>query len=136
MAKVLVVEDNAVTLESLEALLAIDGHTVVGAGNGHSALTRLALHVPDVILLDWRMPGMAGPEFMAEVGRHPEWAGIKVFVMSALAAEDLGDLPPGVALLRKPFDPQVLLNILGAIDREKGRGAVGGRPEGGAEAAG
>lgn len=136
MAKILIVEDNAVTLESLEALLAIDGHTVVGAGNGHSALTRLALHVPDVILLDWRMPGMSGAELMAELAKHPEWAGIKVIVISALPAEDLADLPEGVTLRRKPFDPQVLLHILETIDREKGRGATGGRSQGKAEAAG
>lgn len=129
MAKVLVIEDNAVTLETLETLLALDGHEVTGAANGHAALTRLALRAPDVILLDWRMPGMGGREFLGELARRPEQARAKVVVMSALADDELADLPEGVALLRKPFDPAELAKILKAVDGKKRRmprGAAGG----------
>ena len=62
--KVLIVDDEAPARDRLRQILEESGqHAVVGdAGNGKDALALVARHLPDVVLLDIRMPGMSGIE--------------------------------------------------------------------------
>ena len=57
MAKVLVVEDDADTLEMVSRTLEKSGHLVVPAANGWEALLALDSHHISVIVLDLMMPG-------------------------------------------------------------------------------
>jgi CheY-like chemotaxis protein len=57
---VLVVDDSPDAANSLAELLSLHGHAVAVALGGEEALERLAEQVPDVVLLDIRMPGMDG----------------------------------------------------------------------------
>ncbi|MDB6075817.1 MAG: hybrid sensor histidine kinase/response regulator, partial [Verrucomicrobiaceae bacterium] len=54
---ILAVDDRPRNLELIDATLAGEGYKVVTAGSGPAALDRLALRVPDLILLDVMMPG-------------------------------------------------------------------------------
>ena len=69
MAKILLVDDEALLLESLEIILTMSGeHKVLGkAANGVEALAFLKKDVPDVMLLDLNMPGMGGIELIPKV---------------------------------------------------------------------
>ena len=62
--RVLVVDDQELVRSGFCVILeAADGITVVGeAGNGEAALSPVAAHEPDVVLMDIRMPGMDGLE--------------------------------------------------------------------------
>ncbi len=60
MATVLLVEDEADLCNLIKGHLEGDGYTVVQAFDGPTALTLVEQHRPDVIILDWMLPGMDG----------------------------------------------------------------------------
>ena len=64
---VLVVDDDATLLNSLEQLLLRDGHTVFTAQNGADAVQTVRDHDVHLILLDYFMPGMTGEDVVREV---------------------------------------------------------------------
>ena len=93
MLKLLIVEDQQLIREGLVALLALEGDlTVVGeAGNGQVALDLLsklpAEELPDVALLDMRMPVMDGVATAAAMGdRYPD---IKILVLTTFDDDEL-----------------------------------------------
>ncbi|MDP9371241.1 MAG: response regulator, partial [Chloroflexota bacterium] len=60
MATILVVEDETDINNLIRTHLEADGHTVVQAFDGPSALTLVERHGPQLIILDWMLPGMDG----------------------------------------------------------------------------
>ena len=64
MAKVLIVDDDPKLLNMLRRTLAYEGFHVTTATNGNEALGEVQAHRPDVIVLDWMMPGMDGVQVM------------------------------------------------------------------------
>src|SRR5262245_57943456 len=71
-AKVLIVDDEYYTRKVIRTLLALVGiNNVHDAVDGESGLEAIAAYAPDVVLLDWEMPGMDGAEFTRRV-RSPE----------------------------------------------------------------
>ncbi len=70
---VLIVEDEAFQREILSDFLVQEGHHVMAAENGRRALELVAKHFFDLVLLDFRMPGMDGLELLQELKRlNPE----------------------------------------------------------------
>ena len=69
--RVLLVDDDAVSLEILSVMLDVDGHEVLRAADGESALNLLAgpdsSTSPDVLLVDMQMPGISGYELARRV---------------------------------------------------------------------
>jgi CheY-like chemotaxis protein len=60
--RILVAEDDPVSRRVLEAVLARMGHECESAEDGDSAWARVQEDVPDVLITDWMMPGLAGPD--------------------------------------------------------------------------
>jgi CheY-like chemotaxis protein len=60
--RVLIADDNKDAAESLATLLQLEGHQVVTAADGPSAIRLFDEHAPDVAILDIGMPGMSGYE--------------------------------------------------------------------------
>ena len=60
MAPILVVEDDVALCNLLRTHLEADGHTVVQAFDGPAALVAVEQHHPQLIILDWMLPGMDG----------------------------------------------------------------------------
>ena len=87
MAKILLVDDEALLLESLEIILTMSGeHTVLGkAANGVEALSLLQKEEPDVMLLDLNMPGMGGIELIPKV--KAEYPDVKILVLTTFYDE-------------------------------------------------
>lgn len=114
-APVLVIEDNAEVRHALVALLETDGYRVVEAADGVSALRllRAAEVQPCLIVLDLMMPRMSGWDFRREQSNDRRFAAIPVVVVSAdplaVQAERIG----AAAVLSKPPDPQLLLELIG-----------------------
>lgn len=91
-APILIVEDDDAVRTSLEILLEHRGLDVVTARDGIDALRTLdALGGAAVVLLDWMMPRMNGREFMSEMRKRPNLAGIPVLVVTAFS--HLSDVP-------------------------------------------
>ena len=86
-----------------------------GQGNGLEAIELARRCAPDLILLDWMMPGLSGLE-VVEILRHdPETAGIPIIMLSSCdQAESIKQiLALGViAYLAKPFSPVELLQTV------------------------
>jgi DNA-binding NarL/FixJ family response regulator len=82
---VMVVDDAPQTLGLVCQSLEADGYTVVIARDGESALARLQLVTPDVILLDALMPGLSGFETCRRIKQDPALQHIPVIFMTGLS---------------------------------------------------
>jgi DNA-binding NarL/FixJ family response regulator len=88
MPRVLIVDDDAAIRAALADLLREEGADVVGeVGDGASGVSAADELLPDVVLMDMRMPGMDGVTATAEIrAAHPE---IQVVILSAYDDEVL-----------------------------------------------
>src|SRR5689334_12889545 len=103
MARILIIEDDADLRDVLVTVLRRRGHEVDTANEGEEALARMRSALPDVVLLDLRMPGMNGWEFRLEQRRDPVLAQIPVIAMSADKSPQASAVDADLCLA-KPFD--------------------------------
>ena len=104
---VLIVDDVAVNLKLLRAILQKAGHRVVEAASGREALEKVREAAPDLILLDVMMPGMDGYEVCRTLKSDPATSAIPIVFVSALG--EVTDRIRGLEIgaedyLSKPFD--------------------------------
>lgn len=108
--RVLVVDDEPDVRELVRSVLASDGYQVVEAADGTEALRLAEQHIPDLVGLDWQMPGLTGVEVLTELGRkYPE---LPVILLTAALDPRYGGLAGilGAAeFIQKPFQPDVLV---------------------------
>lgn len=111
MAKILVVDDDALLRSMLSDALEMAGHTVVVAVNGQDALMCAKDELPDCILLDVMMPGLDGYETCEMLKADPALAAIPVLMVSAttdLRVVDRAEQVGAVAVLAKPVPDEQL----------------------------
>lgn len=82
MAKVLIVEDEKLLNEAYELVLKKEGHAVSKAFNGEEALEVIKKSVPDLILLDLRMPKMDGVTFLHKLMPAKNYPDMKIIIFS------------------------------------------------------
>ncbi len=81
---ILVIDDDVTVRGLVEARLGgRDGHEVLTAADGASGLKIAASLTPNLILLDWMMPGMDGLEVLARLKEHSKTARIPVYMLTA-----------------------------------------------------
>jgi two-component system, cell cycle response regulator DivK len=85
VATVLVVEDNAANLKLATFLLTSAGHTVLSATDAEAGLTLARDEQPDLILMDFQLPGMDGLEACALLKKDEVTRSIPVIALTALA---------------------------------------------------
>ena len=107
-ATVLLVEDDHDVREALGAALAGEGLSVLASDEGRKALELAEISRPSVILLDLRMSGMSGWEFLEKRRSVPALARTPVVVMTG-AQEPL---PDADVVLHKPFGIDELLQVV------------------------
>lgn len=106
MKKVLLVEDDLDTRETIKYFLMLEGHEIYTAENGQEAIIYLKnCPPPDVIVLDIMMPIMNGLEFRKVQLATPTWANIPVIILTASInyKEHAEELSP-YAFMPKPVD--------------------------------
>ena len=109
---VLLVEDDADLVALISLVLQEGGYRVKIACNGREALAKLENDIPDLILLDMKMPVMNGPEFARALEvRHGRQAPIVVLTAAADAHRRAAEVGAD-AWLGKPFDPDALLSTV------------------------
>lgn len=99
--KILVVDDDPATRESIRLLLDVDRHTVTEASNGYEALELFKGQTYDLVITDYLMPGMLGDELarsIRSIAPAQPILMVTAYVEKLLAA----GLPPG-AMLGKPW---------------------------------
>ncbi|MGD0744242.1 MAG: hybrid sensor histidine kinase/response regulator [Verrucomicrobiota bacterium] len=112
-ARILVVDDQPANLQIIGAVLGSLGCEIIPAADGATALKRVALRTPDLILLDLLMPGMGGCEVCQQLKEHPEWKDIPVIFLSAADDKDLivrALDSGGVDYITKPFNRAELIS--------------------------
>ncbi len=112
MGVILIVDDEPANLGLLDNLLTENGYQIQAAINGEPALQSIQFSLPDLILLDIRMPGMDGYEVCRRLKKDPLTKEIPVVFISAL--HDLTDKVKGfeaggVDYIPKPFQPEEVL---------------------------
>jgi CheY-like chemotaxis protein len=111
MAKILIAEDEIDIRELISFTLKFNGHEVVAVGNGAEALEAALKEMPDLILMDVRMPRMTGYEACEKMKALPSIQHIPVVFLSAKGQES--EIRTGMAAgaseyLLKPFAPMEL----------------------------
>lgn len=115
MPLILLIDDDAILLESMADLLMLSDFQVLTAQNGVEALTVLEEHQPDCIVTDVMMPEMNGFEFINEVRKSESLAEIPIVLVTAYDRASYDrmqlDSPPN-AVLSKPFDVDELVEAI------------------------
>lgn len=124
-ARVLLVEDEPDIRLIARAALARAGFEVLTAGDGREALAQVASDPPDLIVLDWMLPEIDGPETCARLKADPRSASIPVVFLTARRDEadrarclGLG----AIGAISKPFNPLTLGEQVQALWRDAGAG--------------
>ncbi|MGB0960781.1 MAG: phosphate regulon transcriptional regulator PhoB [Halocynthiibacter sp.] len=84
---ILIVEDEPAQLEVLVYNFEAEGYEVFRAENGDDALILVEEVKPDLVLLDWMLPGVSGIEICRQLKSRPDTRGIPVLMMSARTEE-------------------------------------------------
>lgn len=118
MAKVLVVDDDPKLLNMLRRTLQYEGLHVLTAEDGDAALREVQAHRPDVIVLDWMMPGMNG----IGVVKHLRALNDKTLILMLTARDAVENRVEGLEsgaddYLAKPFAPSELIARIHALLR-------------------
>jgi two-component system phosphate regulon response regulator PhoB len=87
MARVLVVEDEPALAQLLAYNLDSAGFEARTAGDGDEALAMIEERLPDLVLLDWMLPGTSGLEICRRLRRRPETANVPIIMLTARAEE-------------------------------------------------
>ena len=108
---VLIADDEANIVISLEFLMQREGHRVSIARDGDAALEAIRRERPDLVLLDVMMPGKSGFEVCQAVRADETLAAVKILMLSAKGRDT--DLAKGSALgadayMTKPFSTREL----------------------------
>ncbi len=88
-AKVLIVDDDPTIIEMYHARMVAEGFHVDLAHDGQDALARAVENVPDIILLDMRMPNVTGLEALEILKTTKQTKNVPVIVLTALGDDQL-----------------------------------------------
>jgi CheY-like chemotaxis protein len=114
MTTILAVEDDADLRGLLSCILESAGYSVVTASNGVEAMMAVREHMPDLILLDIRMPVMSGEEFAAQyLTQYATRTKAPIVVMTAAEHASRRSQEVGANdFLAKPFSIDELIGII------------------------
>ena len=106
---ILVIESDLVTRETLALALQYYGYDVTAVGNGSDATALLPQMTPDVVVMDWRTPGLSGLSLCLALRRRLPM--MPIVVVTSLDEVFDGEQPVN-AWLRKPIDPRLLDQVI------------------------
>ena len=123
MSKILIAEDDGDIRDLIAFTLRFAKYEVIAASNGEEAVSLARQEIPDLILLDVRMPRMTGYEVCAAIKLEENLTNIPVVFLSAKGqdSEIQAGLEVGaVEYLMKPFVPDQLVGRVQSILAERG----------------
>jgi len=117
---ILVVEDEAALVTLLRYNLERASFEVGEALDGEEALTIIAERIPDLVLLDWMLPGISGIEICRQLRRNPATCNLPIIMLTARSEE--ADRVRGLKCgaddyVAKPFSPVELIARINAVLR-------------------
>jgi DNA-binding response OmpR family regulator len=120
--RVLIVDDIADNLFLLKAFLESEGFNVEVADNGTSALEKMQLFPPHLVLLDVMMPDMNGYQLTQAIRRNSRFSALPVVLITAhIEACRIKGLAAGATdFVRKPLDFEELLSKIQSLLAHRG----------------
>ncbi|MBI3140431.1 MAG: phosphate regulon transcriptional regulator PhoB [Rhodocyclales bacterium] len=121
-AQILVVEDEPAIQELIAVNLARAGHLVQRAADAETAQALVHEMLPDLVLLDWMLPGMSGLEWVQRLRAEPRTRDIPVIMLTARGEErdKIAGLENGADdYIAKPFSPRELMARIKAVLRRR-----------------
>jgi DNA-binding response OmpR family regulator len=122
--RILVVDDDPAMVGAITALVGTEGHQVITAYDGLTAVRRYREERPDIVLLDLAMPG---PDGFTVAGRIRAEGDAPIVVVSGESSEEAKVRALGIGAddyLVKPFGRGELLARIGAVMRRADRGPI------------
>jgi len=115
-----IVEDESAIREMVRHALDRAGFNTLLAASAHEALSQLAKEKPDLILLDWMMPGMSGIDLARRLKKDEQYSAIPIIMLTARSDED--DRVHGLEIgaddyIVKPFSTRELVARINAVIR-------------------
>ncbi len=139
---ILIVEDETDVAELLRYNLKAEGYRVLDAATGDEAVERIRETIPDLILLDWMLPGLSGIELCRRWRAREETARVPIIMITARGEEEervrglatgaddyvvkpfsVPELQARIAALLRRSNPQLVTALLKAGDLELDRNA-------------
>ncbi len=122
MAKILIVEDEPAIAELIALNLRHDGHETRAAASSESASEAVRAELPDLVVLDWMLPGETGLSLARRWRNESRTRHLPIVMLTARSQES--DLVQGLDAgaddyLSKPFSPAELLARVRAVLRRK-----------------
>ena len=127
---VLVVDDESAIREMIRFALGKSDMKVNCAESGKEALEKINEKSPDIILLDWMMPNMSGPELTRRLRKNSVTKAIPIIMLTAKISEDdkVTGLNAGADdYIVKPFSPRELVARINAVLRRSDPGGAEGK---------
>jgi len=127
-ATILVVEDEPAIQEVLKFNLGLHGHRVIPCLDGGEAWRALQGALPDLVLLDWMLPGISGLELARRIRADPRLKDLPIIMLTARVEESdkVQGLETGADdYLAKPFSPRELMARIKAVLRRRAPQAAG-----------
>jgi two-component system phosphate regulon response regulator PhoB len=121
-AAILVVEDEPAIQELISVTCTRNGHAVSRADNAEEAWRAVSAELPDLILLDWMLPGESGPALARRLRGEARTREVPIIMLTARASDD--DKVAGLAsgaddYVTKPFSPRELEARIQAVLRRR-----------------
>ena len=113
---VLVIDDEAASLEEISGILAGAGHSCQCAQDAAAAQECLERFTPDLIISDVNLAGHSGLTLCEQLKHQFGLVDVPLMFLSAAQSPDIirrSHADGGTYYLRKPFDPRVLLELVG-----------------------
>lgn len=120
MATILIVDDEPAIRDLVDITLDLAGYKSISASNAHEALVSVIDKKPDLILLDWMLPGGSGIDLARRLRRDEITAVIPIIMLTAKTSEDnkVQGLNVGVDdYVTKPFSPRELVARINTVLR-------------------
>ena len=121
-ASVLVVEDEPAIQELIALNLTRAGHRVRRAIDAEEAQREINLELPDLILLDWMLPGLSGIDWARRLRAEERTRDVPIIMLTARGAEadKIAGLETGADdYITKPFSPRELVARIKAVLRRR-----------------
>lgn len=119
---ILVVEDEPAIQELIAVNLSFAGHKVLRAFDSEQAETLINAELPDLILLDWMLPGQSGLALARKLRNHERTRQVPIIMLTAKGAEQdkIDGLESGADdYITKPFSPKELMARIKAVLRRR-----------------
>ncbi len=126
---VLIVDDEVAISDMIQFALQQAGMQTQTASSAYEALVCITDHRPDIILMDWMMPGVSGIELTRRLRKDSRTEEIPIIMLTARVTEDdkVAGLEAGADdYLVKPFSPRELLARIKAVLRRSGTAGENG----------